>query len=124
FTDLSWKDDEGFFYSSYDKPQGSELSAKTDQHKLYYHKIKTSQKDDKLIFGGTEDQKHRYVWGNVTEDDKFLIITASESTSGNRMYAIGLEGPENKIITIVDNFDSDSYVIENEGTKLYIVTNF
>src|SRR5690606_35911927 len=33
FSYLSWKGDEGFFYSSYDKPEGSELSAKTDQHK-------------------------------------------------------------------------------------------
>ncbi len=124
FSDLSWKGDEGFFYSSYNKPEGSELSAKTDQHKLYYHKIRTNQKEDKLIFGGTEGQKHRYLWGKVTEDDRYLIITASESTSGNRMYAIDLEDPESNLITIVDNFESDSYVIDNEGTKLYIVTNF
>lgn len=124
FAELSWKGDEGFFYSSYDKPEGSELSAKTDTHKLYYHKIRTNQKNDKLIFGESEGQKHRYVWGNVTEDDRYLIITASESTSGNRMYAIDLHNPENNLITIVDNFDNDNYVIENKETKLYIVTNF
>ena len=38
FTAISWKGNEGFYYSSYDKPQGSELSAQTDHHKLYYHK--------------------------------------------------------------------------------------
>jgi prolyl oligopeptidase len=37
FSGVSWKGNEGFYYSSYDKPEGSELSAKTDQHKLYYH---------------------------------------------------------------------------------------
>src|SRR5690606_35919284 len=123
FRGLSWKGDEGFFYSSYDKPVGSELYAKTDQHELYYHKIRTNQEDDKLIFGKDQSQKHRYVSGNVTEDDKYLIITASESTSGNRMYAIDLEDSESRLITIVDNLDNDSYVIENEDTKLYIVTN-
>jgi prolyl oligopeptidase len=48
---------EGFYYSSYDKPKGSELSAKTDQHKLYFHKMGTSQKEE-VIFGA--DQKRRY----------------------------------------------------------------
>jgi prolyl oligopeptidase len=37
FSGLSWQANEGFYYSSYDKPKGSELSAKTDHHKLYFH---------------------------------------------------------------------------------------
>ena len=81
FSGLSWKKNEGFFYSSYDKPKGSELSAKTDQHKLYYHKLGTSQSDDQLVFGGTSEEKHRYVGGNVTEDGKYLFVSASVSTS-------------------------------------------
>lgn len=44
FSGISWYKNEGFYYSSYDKPKGSELSAKTDQHKLYYHKLGTSTK--------------------------------------------------------------------------------
>ena len=36
FSGVSWKSNEGFYYSSYDKPKGSELSDKTNQHKLYY----------------------------------------------------------------------------------------
>ena len=51
FSGISWKKNDGFFYSSYDKPEGSELSSKTDQHKLYYHKLGTNQKDDELVFG-------------------------------------------------------------------------
>jgi prolyl oligopeptidase len=34
---------EGFYYSSYEKQRG-ELSAKTDEHKLYFHKLGTAQK--------------------------------------------------------------------------------
>ncbi|HMU02720.1 MAG TPA: prolyl oligopeptidase family serine peptidase [Saprospiraceae bacterium] len=121
FSGLSWKGNEGFYYSSYDKPKGSELSAKTDQHKLYYHKLGTSQKDDKVIFG--EKQKRRYVGGSVTEDERYLFITAATSTSGNELYMIDLQDKSGKLVTLVDNFNSDSYVIENEGTKLFIVTN-
>ncbi|WP_273244592.1 MULTISPECIES: prolyl oligopeptidase family serine peptidase [unclassified Flavobacterium] len=121
FSGVSWRGNEGFYYSSYDKPAGSELSAKTDQHKLYFHKLGTSQKEDKVIFG--LDQKRRYVGGAVTEDDKYLVITASTSTSGNELYIKDLSNPNSPIVTIVDNFNSDNYIIENEGTKLFIVTN-
>lgn len=122
FSGISWYKDEGFYYSSYDKPKGSELSAKTDQHKLYYHKIGNPQKNDKLIFGGTPDQKRRYVGGDVSEDDRFLFISASQSTSGNELYMMDLE-KGGGIRTIIQGFDSDSYVMETQGDTLYVATN-
>ncbi|MFP5470694.1 MAG: prolyl oligopeptidase family serine peptidase [Bacteroidia bacterium] len=123
FSGISWKGNDGFYYSSYDKPKGSELSAKTDQHKLYYHKLGTKQKEDKLIFGGTAEQKRRYVGGSVTEDDKYLIITGSVSTSGNDMFIQDLSKSNAPIAPMITGFDSDSYVMDNVGSKLYIVTN-
>lgn len=123
FTGISWKGDEGFFYSSYDKPEGSQLSAKTDQHKLYYHKLGTAQKEDELIFGGTPEEKHRYVGGGVTDDNRYLVITASVSTSGNKLFIKDLTKPNSKLITIIGTDESDTYVIDNVGTKLYMVTN-
>lgn len=121
FSGISWYKNEGFYYSSYDKPEGSQLSAKTDQHKLYFHKLGTPQKSDKVIFGDTE--KRRYVGGGVTEDNKYLIISASTSTSGNELYIKDLGKADSKIVTIVDNFETDNNVIENVGSKLYILTN-
>lgn len=121
FSGVSWKGNEGFYYSSYDKPNGSELSAKTDQHKLYYHKLGTSQKDDKVIFG--LEQKRRYVGGYVTEDNHYLVISASTSTYGNELYIQDLTKPNAAIITVVDNFNSDNSIIENEGSKLFISTD-
>ena len=123
FSGISWKGDEGFFYSSYDKPEGSELSAKTDQHKLYYHKLGTPQKSDEVVFGGTPIEKHRYVGGYVTEDDRYLIISAAVSTSGNKLFIKDLTHPENNLMTILDNTDSDSQIIDNVGSKLFILTN-
>lgn len=123
FSGLSWRGDEGFYYSSYDKPEGSELSAKTDQHKLYFHQLGTEQRADKLVYGGTESQKRRYVGGSVTEDDRYLIISGAVSTSGNELYLVDLSDPTGAIKPIIGGFESDSYLIENEGTRLYIVTN-
>lgn len=122
FSGVSWLGNEGFYYSSYDKPKGSELSAKTDQHKLYFHKLGTSQKEDKVIFGA--DQKRRYVGGYVTEDNHYLVITAANSTYGNELYIKDLKTPNSPIITIVDNFNSDNNIIENEGSKLFIQTDY
>ncbi len=123
FSGLSWKGEDGFYYSSYDKPKGSELSAKTDEHKVYYHKMGTPQSEDKLIFGATPQEKHRYIGASVTEDDKYLVISASVSTSGNKLFIKDLTKPDAKFVTILDDTDSDSYVLENVGSKLYIVTN-
>ena len=122
FSGVSWKGNEGFYYSSYDKPKGSELSAKTDQHKLYFHKLGTAQKTDKVIFGA--DKKRRYVGGSVTEDDHYLIITAANSTYGNELYIKDLTKANSPIVTIVDNFKSSNAIIENEGTKLFIDTDW
>ncbi|MCH8535235.1 MAG: S9 family peptidase, partial [Flavobacteriaceae bacterium] len=122
FSGVSWYKNEGFYYSSYDKPEGSELSAKTDQHKLYYHKLGTPQSEDQVIFGATEEEKHRYVGGYVTEDDKYLVISASVATSGNRLFIKDLE-TDGDLISVIDHYDNDVSVIENEGTKLFMVTN-
>lgn len=122
FSGVSWKDSDGFYYSSYDKPIGSELSAKTDQHKLYYHKLGTPQKDDKVIFG--LEQKRRYVGGYVTEDMKYLIVSAANSTSGGELYIKDLSKADSKFVAIIDNFDSNSHIIDNNGSTLYIATDY
>ncbi|PQJ79858.1 prolyl oligopeptidase family serine peptidase [Polaribacter porphyrae] len=123
FSGISWYKNEGFYYSSYDKPKGSELSAKTDQHKLYYHKLGTPQKNDKIIFGGIPSEKHRYVGGYLTEDNRFLVITASVSTSGNKLFIKDLSKPNSRLVTILDDVKSDSYVVDNKGDKLFLQTN-
>ncbi|MBC2843956.1 prolyl oligopeptidase family serine peptidase [Winogradskyella flava] len=123
FSGMSWFKNEGFYYSSYDKPKGSELSAKTDQHKVYYHKLGTQQSEDQLIYGGTPEEKHRYIYGGVTEDDRYLIITPRVSTSGNKLYIKDLTVPNAPLVEVLGHTDSDSNIIENVGSKLFIMTN-
>ncbi|WP_088339896.1 prolyl oligopeptidase family serine peptidase [Robiginitalea sediminis] len=123
FSGISWKGNEGFYYSSYDKPKGSELSAKTDQHKVYFHRLGLPQAQDQLVYGGTESEKHRYVGARVTEDQQYLVLSASNTTSGNKLLLMDLNAPEKGFVPIVDHEESDSYIIDNVGSKLYIVTN-
>ena len=122
FTGLSWKGNDGFYYSSYDKPEGSELSAKTQEHKIYYHKLGTPQLEDQVVFGG-EGQERRYCGAYLTEDEQYLVITASVSTTGNELYIKDLSKPDSPLVTIVDNFEGEHYVFDNEGSTLFIHTN-
>ncbi|MDG1711831.1 MAG: prolyl oligopeptidase family serine peptidase [Flavobacteriaceae bacterium] len=123
FSGIEWKLDEGFFYSSYDKPEGSELSDMTDQHKLYYHKLGTSQAEDELVYGGTPEQKHRYVGASVTEDGRYLIISGSKTTSGNVSFLKNLSVPNSPLVPMDEDYNSDSYILSAKGSQFYIVTN-
>ncbi|MDF2152656.1 prolyl oligopeptidase family serine peptidase [Vibrio sp. CAU 1672] len=123
FTAISWLGSRGFFYSSYDKPQGSELSARTEQHKLYYHELGTAQSQDRVIFGALDGQVHRYVSGTTTEDDCYLIITAAESTSGNRLYYVDLASADQAVIPLLEHTRSDTYLIDSQQQRLLFYTN-
>ncbi len=122
FSGLAWYKNEGFYYSSYDKPKGSELSEMTQIHKLYYHKKGTPQSDDKLIFGG-EQTPRRYVGASVTEDQKYLIITAANATYGNELYIKDLTVPNSPIKPIITGFENEHNVVYEENDILWIETN-
>ncbi|HNC64935.1 MAG TPA: prolyl oligopeptidase family serine peptidase [Chitinophagales bacterium] len=123
FSGISWKMNEGFYYSSYDKPKGSELSEKTDKHKLFFHQLGTTQKEDKLIFGG-EQTPRRYIGGGVSEDGRFLIISTAVSTTGNELYIQDLSVKNAPIIPIVSDFKNSTDFVYNIGDDLFLLTNF
>jgi prolyl oligopeptidase len=123
FSGIAWRGDEGFYYSSYDKPQkGSQLAGITQYHKLFYHQLGTPQSSDKLIFGGDKTQR-RYISAYLTEDERFLVINAANATTGNELYIQDLSKPGSQIVNVIGNFDNDHYVLASEGSKLYIYTN-
>ncbi len=123
FSGISWKGNDGFFYSSYDKPKGSELSAKTDHHKIYFHKLGTPQKSDVTIYGASPEEKHRYTGASITKDQRFMLISASISTSGNKLFIKDLSHVNSELKPILNHTNSDTYVFENTGSKLYLYTN-
>jgi len=122
FSGLAWRGNEGFYYSAYEKPKsGSALSALTDQHKVFFHKLNTAQSTDTLIFGGVKTPR-RYLSAHLTEDERFLIISAANTTSGNELYVKDLNNPTADFITLVDNFDKNHTVLDNDGDRLFIYT--
>ena len=125
FSGLSWKNNDGFFYSSYDNPNEenkSELSAKTQYHKLYYHKLNTSQSKDQLIYGGSREP-NRYISGSVSEDQRYLAIYAGQNTSGRQLYIQDLNISDSKPIKIQGDYFARASVLYNKKRTFYLFTN-
>ena len=123
FSGLSWFGDKGFYYSRYDEPEGNELTAKTDQHKLYFHRVGEPQSNDRLVYGGEPHEKHRYVSARVTEDNQFLVIYASNSTSGNKLFIRDLGDSKQPLIIVIADEVSDNSVVHSEEGDLFLYTN-
>jgi len=94
FSDASWTNDgKGFFYSRYPAPPpGEVLTAASSYQKVYYHVLGTPDSTDRMIFGLT-DRPDWYVGGGVTEDGRYLIISASHTTDANVVYYADLGNP-------------------------------
>ena len=122
FSGLAWHG-EGFYYSRYAKPvQGQELIASNRNSKVYFHKTGTPQKEDRLIY---EDPEHPD-WSfspDVTDDQHYLILSVTRSTSGNALYLKDLTQKNAPLVKVVENFDHDYWVVDHTGNRLLIMTN-
>jgi len=121
FSGMSWYND-GFYYSRYEEPKASALSEKNSAQKIYYHKIGTSQDKDVLVFQPDGDVQRFYSAG-VTQDKAYLIVSESESTSGNNFRIKDLNDPKSEFIQVAKGFDSDYQVIDHLNGKLIVLTN-
>jgi prolyl oligopeptidase len=123
FASFAWKGNDGFFYTSYGELKGtSKITAKAENQKLYYHKIGSPRSQDELIFGDDKNPK-RFLWSYLTEDERFLIVGATNGTYGTEVYSKDLSDPKSKIMTIVGNQENNHGVLENIGSMLLMQTN-
>jgi len=121
FSGVSWKGNEGFYYTRYEKPaEGEELSGIVKNGKLFYHVKGTTQDEDQLIYE-PKNEKAR-AGGGLTENNRFLTIVVSEGTSGNKLMVQDLESDAG-IVTLVDNLENDHYVVDSKGDNVLVYTN-
>ena len=122
FSGISWQGN-GFYYSAYDAPKpGQALSGANEFHKVFYHKLGTPQSEDRIIFQDKNNPKRNFYSG-VTEDERFLIIGETESTSGNALYVKDLEAKNSDFIKLAEGFDFDHNTIDHIDGKLLVTTN-
>lgn len=123
FSGASWKGNEGFFYSTYERPkEGSFLAGKTDNHKLFFHKIGTAQKEDKLIYSGTKESI-RYISAGVSENQHWLFIYCANATYGNALLVLDLTNPNATVKTIVADMKNTHGVVDVDDQNIYIQTD-
>jgi prolyl oligopeptidase len=125
FSGASWtKDNQGFFYSRYDEPkEETKLEDVNYYQKLYYHRLGTSQAEDKLIYH-RPDQKEWGFSGGVTEDGKYLIISVWLGTdSKNLVYYQNLEQSDSKVVELISEFAASYSVIDNDGDTFWLRTD-
>lgn len=122
FSGIEWYKN-GFFYSRYDEPnKGDELSSANQYHKVYYHQVGTPQSSDKLIFQNLEYPQRNY-FAQVTSDQKFLIISETESTHGNSLYIRNLS-TNHDFIKLTTSFEYNYQVLDHIDNYLYVLTNY
>lgn len=122
FSGASWLGDEGFYYSTYDQPkEGSMLSGVTDTQKVYFHKLGTRQSEDQLVIGG-DNFKRRYMGVGVSDDQRFLILSASNATSGNELYIKDLK-TKSDWMPIQTGYDFNTSFEDAKGDWIYLSTD-
>jgi len=125
FSGASWKkDNSGFFYSRYDKPdEQSKLRSQVYGHKVFFHKLGTPQREDKLIYE-RPDQKEWLFNSEVTDDGRYLIITVQRGTDPkNRIFYRDIVDPNAKVVELLDKADAAYEFLGNEGPVFSFKTN-
>lgn len=119
FSGIAWKDD-GFFYSRFPEPK-NELSGVNENGKLYYHKVGTDQKEDKLAY---EDRTNPNLsFSAEVVNKRYLVIYGSESTSGNSLYYKDLSNPNAQFVKLVTDFKDDYSVVDEIDGDFLVFTN-
>ena len=129
FSGASWKGDDGFYYSRYPQPApGTELTAKNENQKVYWHALGTPETDDALVYEDTTHPDYSVGVGN-TEDEKWeFLYVSSPGKRGNALFfrpATQSGEPKNApFAPIVPEIGKDSYsIVDNDGDAFLIQTN-
>jgi prolyl oligopeptidase len=124
-TSPAWtKDGKGFFYSRYDEPAGSNVLKGVNYfHKLYHHRVGTTQTEDSLVYH-RPDQKEWGFAGGVTDDGHYLGIHVWKGTdTKNRFFYKDLGTTDAPVVELLNDFDADYSLLDNVGSVFYFRTD-
>jgi prolyl oligopeptidase len=120
FSGISTYQD-GVFYSRYPEPkEGDALKGANENSMVYFHKLGTSQEEDVLVYSDPKNP-NRSFGIYPTEDEKYLFLYTTQSTSGN---ALAVKKNTDKEFThIITSFEKNYSVIDVIHDEIYIKTN-
>ena len=126
FSGATWEnDDSGFYYQKYNEPIDELLKDINTSPKLMFHKLGTSQSEDKIIYENPD--KPRWGWGIsvVKESDTKFLSISNGTDERNRLYVQLKKGEEfipliDELIgayQYLDNKDDIYWFYSTEGAK-------
>lgn len=125
-TGAAWAGD-GFYYSRYDAPEdGHLLSAKNENHKVYFHRVGTPQSADRLIY---EDPQNplRFHTASTDDEERYLFIDISDrgkGKEGNALYFQDLREPGSPLKPLIpDVGDFKYYLVDVINGWFYVQTD-
>ncbi len=122
FTDAAWWKD-GFFYSAYPRPEaGKEFSNANENHRVYYHKLGTSQDADEVAFEDKANPLHFHS-AQVPDNEKCLFIYVGGQGFGEGLWMKSLTDANAQWINIEPSQDYNNSVIDVIGNDIYIKTS-
>ena len=122
FSGLGWAGN-GFYYTRYPEPKaGDALKGANQRSAIYFHQLGAAQSADKKVYNDPAHPNH-YFNAGTTDDERFLFLSGSESTSGNMLYFKDLSKNQPAFTPVYTRFDYDFNVVDNLDDKLLILTN-
>jgi prolyl oligopeptidase len=120
FSGMSTYQD-GIFYSRFPEPKaGDALKGANENCMLYFHKLGTPQEQDVLVYSEPNNPQRSFNIG-ATDDEKYLFLYTSQSTSSN---ALAFKKSTDKAFTpIITDFEKDYHVLDVVKDEIYISTN-
>jgi len=123
FGSAAWlPDNSGFFYERYDAPAKDVLKANFKNHKMYFHRLGTSQAQDVLVYH-RPDHPEWFVGANVTEDGRYLVIGTYDASPNNRLWIRDLKDKSGSVRGLFTKNDAQWSFVGNDGPRFYIQTN-
>lgn len=122
FTGANWQGD-GFYYSAYPRPEaGKEFSNANENHTIYYHKMGTSQADDKVVYADNEHPLY-FFSPQVEDNGRYLFVIGSGQGLGNSVMFKDLKNPKADWVVVEPSQDYEIGVLKVKDGKAYILTN-
>ena len=122
FSGAAWRGD-GFYYSAYDAPaeDGRAYSSKNEGHKIYYHRLGTSQAEDVLFFSNPAEPQRFYTL-DVNEEETMAFLSEDGADVGNNLYVMDFRRGTG-FIQLTPDMKHRTAAVETDGDKIYLFTN-
>lgn len=115
---------DGFYYGRYPEPEaGQQFQSLALHHKIYFHRLGTSQSEDQLIYERPDHPE--WTFGiTLTDDDQFLVIEIGKSTDDqNQVFYRPVNGPADQWTELIGDFDNQFTFLGNHGRSFYFLTD-